>query len=391
MGISEYNKYSLRKGIRIKMVWDTYVNETWNIFENWQKSYNPFWNHIKNASKYFGIINNLNDPRTNWSTNYNVIYEHQTLKLLHFPSSRIDPNKRPILVLPPQAGHHSNLADYSSTQSLVKVFHSYGYDVYVCHWLSATLEFKDLGIEDYIRLTDEAVDEIRERTGFYRIHIMGQCQGGWQSALYTSMHQEKIATLALAAAPIDVNAAPSEIVANAQEFPFEFFEMLVSMGNGCMNGQYMLMGFKNMQAEEHYVRKYYRLWDMVQNNDKDGLRRFVNFENWYEYTQYLPGRFYLEVIKNIFRENNLTKPGSFSLDGRPVDLRNITCPVIILAGAKDHITPPEQAFALKKYISTPEEDVVEILTNGGHIGTLMGTEALREDWTAVAEVLNLAV
>ena len=62
-----------------------------------------------------------------------------------------------------------------------------------------------------------------------------------------------------------------------------------------------------------------------------------------------------------------------------------------MAGKKDHITPPPQAFALKNLISTPPEDVVEILTEGGHIGTLMGTEALREDWTAVNEVLQLAI
>ena len=62
-----------------------------------------------------------------------------------------------------------------------------------------------------------------------------------------------------------------------------------------------------------------------------------------------------------------------------------------MAGKKDHITPPEQAFALKKYISTPAADVIEILTEGGHIGTLMGTESLREDWTAVNEVLKLAI
>jgi poly(3-hydroxyalkanoate) synthetase len=158
-----------------------------------------------------------------------------------------------------------------------------------------------------------------------------------------------------------------------------------------MNGKYILWGFKQMQAEEHFFRKYLELWKMVKEENEEYIKRFLHFENWYEYTQYLPGRFYLEIIKNIFKENNLTKPGSFSLDGRPIDLRNINCPVIIMAGATDHITPPAQAFALKNYISTNKDDVIEILTGGGHIGTLMGTEALREDWTAVSEVLILSV
>jgi poly(3-hydroxyalkanoate) synthetase len=367
-----------------------YQQDFWKKSLDYWQQVNPLFTNFSRTYRYFDTLYQLQNPRPRWSTPNNIIYEHQTLRLRHFPNRRHSDAKRPVLILPPQAGHHSNLADYSPVQSLVRVFHRYGYDVYVAHWVSATPEFKDLGMNDIIRLTDEAVDQIRERTGIYKIHLVGQCQGGWQASIYTSLYQDKISTLVTAAAPIDVEAAPSDIVEDAK-LPMEFFKFLVAINNGLMSGKYILWGFKNMQAEEHYVRKYFRLWKMIEDEDEEGIRRFVHFENWYEYTQMLPGRFYLDIIKNIFKENNLTKPGSFKLNGRPVDLRNITCPVIIMAGKKDHITPPPQAFALKNYISTPAEDVVEILTEGGHIGTLMGTEALREDWTAVNEVLKLAI
>ncbi|ABI68455.1 alpha/beta fold hydrolase [Syntrophomonas wolfei] len=341
--------------------------------------------------RYTDILIDLEKPFTTWSTPNHIILVHKTLCLRHFPNKYESSAKRPVLILPPQAGHHSNLADYSPAQSLVRVFHRYGYDVYVTQWLSATTEYKDLGIEDYIRLTDEAVEEVRKRTGVYKIHLVGQCQGGWQASIYTSLFPDKISTLVSAAAPIDVNAKPSPIVEYAQKLSIDVFRFMVNSGGGVMPGKFILQGFKSMQPEEHYVRKYFRLWQMIKEGDEDGVKRFIHFENWYQYTQNLPGRFYLEIVKNIFKENNLTKPGSFQLDGRPVDLRNISCPVIIMAGKKDHITPPEQAFALKNYISTPAADVIEILTEGGHIGTLMGTESLREDWTAVNEVLKLAI
>jgi len=367
-----------------------YQQQCWSRSKDYWHEINPCLSNVSKTVRYFDILYQMRNPHPQWSTPNNIIYEHQTLRLRHFPNRRNRDAKRPVLILPPQAGHHSNLADYSPAQSLVRVFQRYGYDVYVAQWISATPEFKDLGMNDIIRLTDEAVDQIRERTGIYKIHLVGQCQGGWQASIYTSLFQDKIATLVTAAAPIDVQAAPSDIVEDAQ-LPMKFFEFLVATNRGLMSGKYILWGFKNMQAEEHYVRKYFRLWKMIEENDEEGIRRFTHFENWYEYTQMLPGKFYLDIIKNIFKENNLTKPGSFKLDGRPVDLRNITCPIIIMAGKKDHITPPAQAFALKNYVSTPPEDVVEILTEGGHIGTLMGTEALREDWTAVNEVLQLAI
>lgn len=341
------------------------------------------------VQRYWDILCQLEHPYAYWSTPNNVILEHQTLRLRHFHNPHINA-KRPVLILPPQAGHHSNIADYSPEQSLVRVFHRYGFDVYVAEWLSASWEYRNLGMADIIRLTDEAVDEIRRRTGLFKIHIVGECQGGWQAAVYTSLFQEKIASLVSAAAPTDIEAAPSDIVENARA-PMTFFKYLVATGNGIMQGKYILTGFKNMQPEVHYVRKYNNLWKMIDEGDEENLERFVRFENWYAYTQNLPGRFYLEIIKNIFKENKLTKPGSLRLDGRAVDLRNINCPVIIMAGKKDHITPPAQAFALKNYISTNEEDVIEILTEGGHIGTLMGHEALRENWTTVNEMLKQVI
>lgn len=339
--------------------------------------------------KYLEILRKLSRPTAYWSTHNFIIYEHQTLRLRHFPNQEMTA-KRPVLILPPQAGHHSNIADYSPDQSLVRVFHRYGFDVYVTEWLSATREYKDLGINDYIRLTDEAVEEIRRRTGLYKIHIVGECQGGWQAAVYTSLFPEKIASLVVAAAPIDVEAVPSPMVDYAK-LPMSFFRYLVATGGGIMKGRYILTGFKNMQPEEHYINKYQRLWKMIEENDEAGLERFMRFENWYEYTQDLPGRFYLEIVEKIFKNNGLTKPGFIKLDGRSVDLRKIKCPLIIMAGKKDHITPPEQAFALKNLVGTPPSDIIEILTEGGHIGTLMGNEALRTNWTKVNEMLQLVI
>lgn len=344
----------------------------------------------QNISSYWEGIYKLEHPvREEWATPNKVVLEQGNLRLRHFTNSDVEEH-RPVLILPPQAGHHSNLADYASDQSLVRVFQRYGFDVFVAEWRSATFEQRNLNFDDLFYLTDMAVEKIRSLTGVFKIHIVGQCQGGWQAAIYTSLYPEKIASLTAAAAPIDLSAAHSPINDYAR-LPMAFFEYLVAIGNGLMDGKYMLLGFKNMQPQEHYVRKYYDMWNMIESDDQARLDRFFRFQNWYGYTQKLPGQLYLDIIKNIFKENNLTKPGSFSVRGIPVDLRNISCPVVILAGKKDHITPPAQAFALKDLIGTPPSDVVEILTSGGHIGTLMGHQALTKNWTTVNEMLEMVI
>jgi poly(3-hydroxyalkanoate) synthetase len=58
-------------------------------------------------------------------------------------------------------------------------------------------------------------------------------------------------------------------------------------------------------------------------------------------------------------------------------------PLNLLAGATDHITPPDQVFALAGAASTPAELVHTDTTAGGHLGLFMSHEALRGHWPAI--------
>jgi poly(3-hydroxyalkanoate) synthetase len=66
-----------------------------------------------------------------------------------------------------------------------------------------------------------------------------------------------------------------------------------------------------------------------------------------------------------------------------VDLRRISCPLNLLAGETDHITPPPQVFALAGAVSTPPKHITQRTTSGGHLGLFMGREALREHWPPI--------
>jgi poly(3-hydroxyalkanoate) synthetase len=55
-------------------------------------------------------------------------------------------------------------------------------------------------------------------------------------------------------------------------------------------------------------------------------------------------------------------------------------PLELMAGATDHITPPDQVFALATHASTPAGRVTRHVSSGGHLGLFMGHEALREHW-----------
>ena len=87
-------------------------------------------------------------------------------------------------------------------------------------------------------------------------------------------------------------------------------------------------------------------------------------------------------MEHLFRDNALVR-GSLDVGGRPVALGEIRCPLYLLAGADDHITPPAQLFAIAGHVSTPPEDITRATAPAGHLGLFMGSAALRSEWPAL--------
>ncbi|MEJ0065709.1 MAG: hypothetical protein WDM85_09950 [Caulobacteraceae bacterium] len=85
------------------------------------------------------------------------------------------------------------------------------------------------------------------------------------------------------------------------------------------------------------------------------------FDSWYEHPIDLPGRWYLQAVVQIFKENRFAK-GQFIGLGRRLDLKDITCPVYLLAGESDDITTREQVFDADKYLGTPKNRIEKKLT-----------------------------
>ena len=63
---------------------------------------------------------------------------------------------------------------------------------------------KYLTLEDYIDgYINNAVDTVRRLSGQEKINLLGVCQGGTFSTIYTALYQEKIRNLVTMVTPID--------------------------------------------------------------------------------------------------------------------------------------------------------------------------------------------
>ena len=90
----------------------------------------------------------------------------------------------------------------------------------------------------------------------------------------------------------------------------------------------MLRGWKGMHPIENYITQHLELYKHI--GDPAYVAKRETFEHWYENPIDLPGRWYLQAIVQLFKENRLAK-GSFVGLGRRLNLKDIACPVSLPA------------------------------------------------------------
>jgi polyhydroxyalkanoate depolymerase len=316
-------------------------------------------------------------PPPEWATKNDISLELHTLLLRDFSSATRADRGIPVLIDAPYAGHSATIADYARGQSLVETLLASGLGrVLVTDWKSATPEMKDFDIDTYLAEMNVVVDTLGGR-----VHLIGVCQGGWMSAMFAARFPQKVSTLVLAGAPIDTDAGHGAIRKMAHQLPTSFFRAMVASGGGRMPGRFMLAGWKNMHPGEQYMQKYLDLYSHIE--DRCYIERTRRFERWYENPVDLPGRWYLQAIEQLFKENRLAK-GEFVALGHRISLRDITIPLYLLAGAEDDITTKEQVFNAAKLVGTPAGRIVSKIAPGGHLGLFMGSRTLHEIWPDIA-------
>ncbi len=329
--------------------------------------------HMLDVARWWQVAGTRRPPA--WTTPHQIVFEAPLARLRDFSTS----SRRtlvPTLVLPPQAGHDSCIVDYSAEQSQMGAIVASGLTrAFTLDWIGATAQTAGASIDDYLDVVDRAVDHCGGR-----VNLIGDCQGGWLASIYAALSPERINTLTIAGAPIDFHAG-EPVIHEVLRFlapggNLRFYESVIAADGGVLKGKHMLSGFIMIQPGSEIARQIELLWHL---DDHDHVARYREFEDWFKHTQDIPGAFYLWIVRHLFRDNELIS-GALQIGDRRVDLANLAMPLNLLAGAVDHITPPDQVFALAGPVSTPPELVHRRVSTGGHLGLFMGHEALREHW-----------
>ena len=166
-----------------------------------------------------------------WVTPNTVRVELPAMRLREFASGR----GTPTLVVAPFALHGATLADLAPGHSLVERLLGAGVGpLFVVECKSATEAMRFFTIDTYLADLAIAVEEVGGRA-----NLVGLCQGGWLSLMFAARFPEKIAQLALAGSPIDLDVARSPMVTGTRMIAPEIFRGLVDSAEGRMLGRSM--------------------------------------------------------------------------------------------------------------------------------------------------------
>jgi poly(3-hydroxyalkanoate) synthetase len=311
-------------------------------------------------------------PEPAWTTPHEIVLDLPILRLRQFGRGE----GTPVIIVTPYALHGPVLADLAPGHSLVERLLGEGATrLFVIEWKSAVEPMRFLGIDDYLAHLLVVVDHVGEPST-----LVGLCQGGWLSLMLAARFPEKVEKLVLAGAPADLDAAPSSMVTRARDTVPRSFKALVEAGDGLILGQAMLALWNGLDLEQSATADALQ----VEEPPPELIERF---RAWHAWTMDLPGRYYLQVVEDLFRGNKLAKNEFVGL-GRTLDLSAVRAPLYLIAAKADEVVPPAQVFAARQLVATPAADIKVAEATGNHLSLFMGARNLATVWRGAAHWLQ---
>jgi polyhydroxyalkanoate synthase len=299
-------------------------------------------------------------------TPHDTVYTEDKLKIYHYRPLKKTPYPVPVLVTYALV-NKQYMMDLQPDRSMVKKLLEQGIDLYMIDWGYPSRMDKFVTLSDYINgYMDRCVDFVRQRTGSDKVTLLGVCQGGTFSIIYTALHQEKIQNLVCVVTPFDFDTEDGLLNIWARSMDID--KMVEVMGN--VSGDFMNIGYLMLNPFRLMFAKYVDFMDHVDN--PDFVSNFIRMEKWIFDSPDQAGETIRDFVKLFYQQNLLAK-GQFELDGKRVDPKKITGPVLNIYAQYDHLVPPASSKPLLEAVGSQDKE--EICLPSGHIGIFVSSKS----------------
>ena len=304
-----------------------------------------------------------------------VVFQNELIQLIQYTPTTEQVRKTPLLIIPPWINKYYVL-DLQPKNSYIRWCVEQGHTVFVISWINPDASLRDKGFENYmLEGPIAAMDAIEEATGEHVVNCVGYCLGGTLLA----------STLAYLVARGDDRVKSATYFVTLVDFTtsgdmsvFIDDEQLASLEarmneKGYLEAQDMATSFNMLRAND-------LIWSFVVGNYLLG-KEPVPFDllYWNSDATRMPAAMHSFYLRNMYKENNLAKPGGITLDNTPIDLGKITTPTFILGTKEDHIAPWKSAYKATQIYGGPVEFV---LSASGHMaGVISAPGSKYGHWT----------
>ncbi len=272
------------------------------------------------------------------------------------------------------------MMDIQPDRSVIKSFLEGGMDIYVIDWGYPTGEDMYMTMDDYINwYMDDCVEYIRKASGQEKINLLGVCQGGTFSTIYTALHPEKIKNLITMVVPIDFSTDEALL------FRWSKFMNIDSLVDayGVVPGDVMNLSYLILKPLSLTMDKYIGMMDKM--TDPEYLTNFMRMEKWVFDSPDQAGETLRQFIKDLYQGNKLIK-NELELGGRRVDLKKIDMPLLCVCAEYDHLVPLSASRPLLEAVSSSDTQFLSFKT--GHIGMYVSSQSQKSIAPKIIQWVN---
>jgi polyhydroxyalkanoate synthase len=295
------------------------------------------------------------------STPYEIVYEEDRVRVKHYSRNENAENKLkvPLLVVYALINRETML-DLQPDRSVVKTFLEEGIDLYMVDWGYPKRKDCFLTIDDHVNgYMNNIIDFIREKHNVEKINLMGICMGGSFCVMYSALHPDKVKNLITTVTPSSFDTDKGLLHVWMKDIDVD--RMIRTFGN--IPGDLMNMGFLLLNPARLLIDKYVGFMENMDN--KAFVENFVRMERWIFDSPDVPGETFRQFVEDCYKKNLLIQSKMF-LDGKRVDLKKLTMPLLNFFGEYDHLVPPQACNQLTGAVGS--KDVEDVSLETGHIG-----------------------
>jgi polyhydroxyalkanoate synthase len=292
-----------------------------------------------------------------------VVFRTPVFELIQYTPTTGTVREVPLIMVPPTINKYY-VTDLAPNRSIVEHYVNSGQQVFMISWRNPDERHAAWGLDTYGQAILDAMDAVERVTGSAKVSFQAFCSGGIITAMLLAHladigKQDRVAAASFAVTVLDWSRAGTVAALMDEESVKAATEK--SRKRGYLDGAQLAEVFA-------WLRPNDLVWNYWVNNYLQG-KPPPNFDIlfWNADTTRMSAALHRDFI-DVAIGNALTKPGTATMLGTPVDLSTVTVDSYLTAGIADHLCPWQACYRSSQILGGTSRFV---LSTSGHIASLV--------------------